>query len=276
VVGKEFLVAYYDCPQLVPKVDIYTHYCKIDFVLSGERRIHRNGQMWISEGGHSYFMKKGAFEQQRYTQVGWRSVAFHLSDRMCLDIIREYRKHQRDKVPPNLMSDHVFELSISDTNDALARSFISDFEQDIQPPVDIVEEQVRTFMFALLLNEANAPLVSYLNSLADRPKTRLFEVMDANYTYNLSLEDFARIANRSLATFKREFKSTFATSPAKWLLEKRLQYACNLLHSGNLPVSDVVYQSGFENQTHFCRVFKEKFGTSPLQYRKQATDRPVA
>ncbi len=269
MVGKEFLIVYYECPQPTPKVEVYTHYCKIDFVVSGERRLHRNGQMWISQAGHSYFVKKGAFEQQRYEEVGWHSLAVYLSDRMGLDLIREYRKFQRSKVPPGLLTDHVFDLSISNATDALARTFISAFEQETQLPPDEVENQVRAYVLSYLMNEANAPLVSYLNSLAERPKTPLFEVMDANYMFNLSLEDYARIANRSLATFKREFKTVFAVPPAKWLIEKRLNYARNLMQSSTLPVSDVAYESGFENQTHFCRVFKEKFGTSPLQYRKQ-------
>lgn len=274
-VGKEFLVVYYDCPQKTLSVDIYTHFCKIEFVLCGERQIHRNGQMWVSKGGHSYFIKKGAYEQHRYIEVKWSSLAIYLSDRMWLDIIHEFRKYQRTKVPPGLMTDHVFELRISDTTDALAQTFIDSLEQGTQPSLDVVEEQVRAYVFSYLINPANTPLLSYLTSLAERPKTPLFEVMDANYTYNLSLEDFARIANRSLATFRREFKETFAVTPGKWLMEKRLGYARNLLHSGNLPVSDVAYQSGFENQTHFCRVFKEKFGTSPLQYRKQGVAAPT-
>jgi transcriptional regulator GlxA family with amidase domain len=34
--------------------------------------------------------------------------------------------------------------------------------------------------------------------------------------------------------------------------------------------------SGFENNTHFSRVFKEKFGTSPLQYKNQFLPAPVS
>lgn len=274
-VGKELLVVHYDCPQMVRKVDLYSHYCKIDFVISGSRRIHRQNKSWMSEGGHSYFVKKGAFEHQRYIDEDWNSMCVYLSDKFLLETTREFRKFQRSKVPPGLSTEHIIELSISDTTEGLAQSLIRFFEQEIPPSTESVEQRAREFVFSYLINPANAPLLSYLNSMSERPKTSLIEVMEANYTFNLVLKDYARIANRSLATFKREFKTVFAVPPAKWLMEKRLNYARNLLHSGNLPVSDVAYESGFENQTHFCRVFKEKFGTSPLQYRKQGVAAPT-
>jgi len=269
-VGKELLLVHYDCPQMVRKVDLYTHYCKIDFVISGSRRIHRKDKSWMSEGGHSYFFKKGAFEQQRFEGNDWRSMCVYQSDRFLLEVTREFRKHQRSKVQPSLTTDHIIELSIGETTEGLGQSLVGFFEQEVPPSIETVEQRAREFVFSYLMNPANAPLLSYLNSLAERPETSLYEVMDANYLFNLSLEDFARIANRSLATFKREFKTVFAVPPAKWLMEKRLNYAQNLMRSSTLPVSDVAYESGFENQTHFCRVLKDKFGTSPLQYRKQS------
>lgn len=87
--------------------------------------------------------------------------------------------------------------------------------------------------------------------------------------YHLSLDELAQIANRSLATFKREFKKLFNTPPAQWLIQKRLDYALVLLNTTEKSIADIVFDSGFENGSHFSRVFKDKFGVSPLHYRKQ-------
>jgi transcriptional regulator GlxA family with amidase domain len=93
--------------------------------------------------------------------------------------------------------------------------------------------------------------------------------MEANFPYNLELEDFAKLCNRSLSSFMRDFKSKYRTTPGKWLLEKRLDYARKLLATTNKTLTDVIYECGFENQTHFNRVFKEKYGIPPLQFKKQ-------
>nr|WP_295935077.1 AraC family transcriptional regulator [uncultured Dyadobacter sp.] len=103
---------------------------------------------------------------------------------------------------------------------------------------------------------------------ASQQKTSLPEVMEANYLYNLSLSEFARISNRSLATFKREFKATFYVSPGKWLITRRLDYAQLLLFTTRKSINEITLESGFENTSHFSRVFKERFGTSPLHFRK--------
>ncbi|ACT92551.1 helix-turn-helix domain-containing protein [Dyadobacter fermentans] len=102
----------------------------------------------------------------------------------------------------------------------------------------------------------------------DRKRASLLDVMETNYMYNLSLEEYARISNRSLATFKRQFKSLFYTTPGKWLMARRLDYALLMLRTTRKNINEITLECGFENSSHFSRVFKERFGTSPLNYRK--------
>jgi transcriptional regulator GlxA family with amidase domain len=59
-------------------------------------------------------------------------------------------------------------------------------------------------------------------------------------------------------------------------MQKRLDYASVLIGTSSKSIIDIAFESGFENNTHFSRVFKEKFGTSPLQYRKQFLPVPVS
>ena len=94
--------------------------------------------------------------------------------------------------------------------------------------------------------------------------------MEANYTFNLTIEEFARISQRSVGTFKREFHEYYQTTPGKWLTQKKLEYAKQLLDLNQKNVSEIAYASGFENLSHFSRIFKEKYGLSPLQHRLKA------
>jgi AraC family transcriptional regulator, exoenzyme S synthesis regulatory protein ExsA len=70
------------------------------------------------------------------------------------------------------------------------------------------------------------------------------------------------LSNRSLSAFKREFQKQFNTTPGKWLLEKRLNHAMNLLSNMAKTVGEAAFESGFENSSHFSRSFKERFGIS--------------
>jgi AraC-like DNA-binding protein len=124
-------------------------------------------------------------------------------------------------------------------------------------------------IFSILSNPDNREFLAYVNSISDHQKPQLPEIMEANFTFNLSLAEFARIAQRSLASFKREFNEVYQTTPGKWLTQKRLNYAKHLLDTSKKNVNEICDESGFASVTHFSRAFKERFGSSPRQYRKQ-------
>jgi AraC-like DNA-binding protein len=94
--------------------------------------------------------------------------------------------------------------------------------------------------------------------------------METNFCYNLSIEEFARLCHRSLSSFKRDFIKHFNISPGKWLKDKRLDYSTILLKTSELNISQIVFECGFEDLSHFSKSFKEKFNMSPQQFRKAA------
>jgi len=52
----------------------------------------------------------------------------------------------------------------------------------------------------------------------------------------------------------------FHTILAKWIHDKRLQKAKELLFSTPLTIADICYEIGYENVSHFARLFKSHFG----------------
>lgn len=95
-------------------------------------------------------------------------------------------------------------------------------------------------------------------------------VMSENFLYNLKIEEFAKLCGRSLSAFKRDFKSTFKTTPSRWIISKRLEYAKTLLLESDLNVNQICYESGFKNNSHFIQSFKEKFKLTPNQYKSKS------
>ena len=86
-----------------------------------------------------------------------------------------------------------------------------------------------------------------------------------NYHYNAPIENFAKLTGRSLASFKRDFAETFNTPPARWLKEKRLEEAYQLIHQENKKPADIYLELGFENLSHFYTSFKTKYGVTPTE-----------
>lgn len=55
-----------------------------------------------------------------------------------------------------------------------------------------------------------------------------------------------------------------------YLNEERLKYAAELMETTSLKLKDIVDKTGFSSQTYFNRLFKRRFGTSPLSYRRES------
>lgn len=273
-VCKDLLIAYYDCPQSRHREDIFTHHSYLTFVLRGSKRIHRQGKTWLLSVGSLEFVKKGGFIQEVFLGEGLRALTFYVPDAYLKQLSQHFRQFYRGKPITNQPTEPIIELAVNETTVGFIQTLLTFFEHTTPPTEEILEERFREFFYSLLIHPDNQALVAYLNSLTDRPRTSLYDVMEMNYMYNLSLEQYARIANRSLATFKREFKTLFNTSPAHWLMQKRLGYAQTLLNTTEKCISDIVFDSGFENGSHFSRVFKDRFGVSPVHYRKQKRLQP--
>jgi AraC-like DNA-binding protein len=98
-------------------------------------------------------------------------------------------------------------------------------------------------------------------------KVDLKDFMEKHYKSDMSMSEFAKASGRSLSTFKRDFKRMSELSPERWLTDRRLRAACELLKRGR-RVSDACFDVGFKNVSHFSAIFKKKFGLTPGEVRK--------
>ena len=92
--------------------------------------------------------------------------------------------------------------------------------------------------------------------------------MEDNFASNMKLEEFAQLCNMSLSSFKRAFSKIYGDSPGKWLLKRKLHLAQNLLRHTDKNVNEIAFQCGFESTSHFIRVFKKQFESTPLKFRE--------
>lgn len=90
-----------------------------------------------------------------------------------------------------------------------------------------------------------------------------------NFQEDVSLEDVASIASMNPAAFCRYFKRVTNKSLIQFLNEVRIGYACKLLLNDNLSVSQICYESGFNNLSNFNKRFKAATNQTPQDYKQQ-------
>ena len=84
-----------------------------------------------------------------------------------------------------------------------------------------------------------------------------------------SLSDLAESMNYDLYWLSREIRKRTGRTYKELLQAKRMNQAAYLLTSSRLPVADIIESVGYDNTSYFYRKFKERYGVSPKEYRKE-------
>lgn len=88
------------------------------------------------------------------------------------------------------------------------------------------------------------------------------------YDPNLENTVLAQACNISEVYLRKQFLKKFNQTPKQYIIDMRLQMAKQLLSEGALKSCAVSEKCGFKSPYHFCRLFKQKEGVTPLQYSK--------
>jgi AraC-like DNA-binding protein len=96
----------------------------------------------------------------------------------------------------------------------------------------------------------------------------LKKLVEKNLLSNLTLDEIAFLANKSLSTFKRDFEKAYNISPGKYIRERKLEIASAELLQGK-RAADLYLDLGYESVSNFTSAFKKHYGITPKQYQLQ-------
>jgi AraC-like DNA-binding protein len=95
-----------------------------------------------------------------------------------------------------------------------------------------------------------------------------------NFQKKIQVHDLLGITNMSYGSFYPTFKKAYTMSYKDYLLKVRVGYACKLLAEESMHISEIAYDSGFENLSNFNRQFKKIKGITPSEFQKQYKNNP--
>ena len=261
----------YTCPLQNERVGLYSQSDYMVHVLSGKKTWKTIHGEWTLETGDTLYVKKGATFINQFFEDDFCILGFFIYD----DLIQESVIDVIGKMSVKNDNDvHQFTATELETNNYLEgyfQSMLTYFRRKQKPSDYLLKLKLKELLVNIICSSENTLLVAYLKSVAYNSKPSLPHIMESNFFYNLKMEDFAKLCHRSLSTFKRDFHNHYNTTPGKWLLSRRLDYAANLVKNNFANISQIAFESGFEDVSHFSRAFKNHFGTTPTNYRKNHT-----
>jgi len=263
---NDLLFLEYKCVADQPAAKVWSKYNYFLFVVRGKKTWQSSRAKYCVREGEAIFVKKGANIIHQFFEERFCSLMIFVPDDFISNVIKESSAPIPKCTVEN--TDTVIYLCLDEVLSAYFPSVLSYFAKEEQPPGNLLEIKFKELILDLLLSSHNESLCSYFKSLCDRSKTSTREIMESNFIYNLKLEEFAYLSGKSITSFKRDFINTFNCTPGKWLLKRRLEHAKYLLEITDKNINELVFETGFENASHFIRVFKQAYGLAPLQFKK--------
>lgn len=239
------------------------------FATEGLNELRIGNAFFSLKKGEMLLIKKATYVEiaksgDAFNDFMYESVSFSLKKDIIIDFIKliEMDHFSEEKEPDNKAIIHTYGERL--------KSFL----ESLKPYFDD-NENIKTGLFKLKilellydLSQENPKFLSQLINI-DKNETRdLLKTIEEHYLKPYSLQELAYISGRSLSTFRREFESLFHTTPAKWIQEKRLLKAKELFLTTQLTIANVCYEIGYENVSHFSRLYKSHFGYNPTETKK--------
>lgn len=230
------------------------------FLQVGKKQVHFANTSIAVNNKQSLLLKKGNWLWTELLDIEaiYYCKLFFFSEKKLVEFLSKYTndvKPYKEEVPYFVIENDTYIASF--INSLTANTYTNHSYSDALLALKFEE------IMLYLLNKYGNKFEFYLHSLISKELSPFKNIVESNVHSNLKLEEIAFLCNMSLSTFKRHFTNEYHEPPGKWLQDKRLQKAKELLQSGDLKASDIYLNSGYNNLSNFSIAFKNKFGISP-------------
>ena len=262
--SKHFAILSKRIDQPVLNRQSYVSLHAVSFVIAGTQKIVENEQDFIRiQAGEIGFVKKGIYTVTDLLSdnEGFQSFHLYFDDTILEEVLQLFPRKPSNE---SLSSNVCFKIS---SNTSILQYFTSlkQMHYSLQyRTTQLFKIKLLEFLTLVISESSNSRVLEHLTQFTTQHKNRnLRTFMGENFDKPLTLADYAYLTGRSLSTFRREFKTKYGVSPRKWITQKRMEKAKELLEVGEESVAGVAYNVGYENVSHFISGFKKCYGFHP-------------
>jgi AraC-like DNA-binding protein len=229
-----------------------------------------SGSMIVNDGKQEYIFEPGDFRLSKRNQLSkyvklpppggeFKTIAIFFDQQTLREFSAAYgyKAEKKDNTPGFL------KLSSNNAYKSFVESLLPYLEADQFRDKELLTLKIKEALIILL--RVNPELKDILFDFSEPGKIDLESFMQKNYHFKVGLGRFAYLTGRSLATFKRDFEKIFKIAPSRWLLQRRLQEAYYLIKEKGKRPSEIYFELGFEDFSHFTYAFRQAYGAAPTK-----------
>ena len=146
---------------------------------------------------------------------------------------------------------------------------LDEAERDSYGGKEVLKNAKLTYLIGLLSKYTFTGETLEEGQRVDRHLLKTVEYIHSHYAEKLRTRELAELANMSASAYLRKFKALMGCSPAQYQMNCRIDRARELLQGADMSLTQIAYECGFYDSSHFVRTFAQKTGILPLKFRKE-------
>ena len=225
--------------------------CCIEYIVSGAGHVQVGGQTFTAKAGDTYCLPVGVsqfYESDR--KAPWEKIWINLSGEMTAKLAELYG------------TVGVYHFPSLDTSDLLQKfQYYAD-----RPTTEQTAEKCCALVSQLFLRMSRSLCAT--EQPKRTPVQSMLAYIEQHETDVIRLEQIAATCHKSPSQAERLFRKEMGIPPYRYVLNRKIDLACQLLRETGMSVRDISAYLSFEDEFYFSGLFRKKTGLSPTQYRK--------
>jgi AraC-like DNA-binding protein len=247
----------------------------VGYILSGTKYLYRNDHSYAIEEGCIFVLETGFHYEENIVGSNGRfeQITFYLSaqrlQQVIFDLCTNYSMSFASYHSCSRFMAHNFAIAKAT---APTRNFFVGIDISLRNSGllhnDVGQRIKLNELIYLLLAEEEGCIRGKVLRSSDVESCQFASTIYDNIFNDISVEMLADMTNRSLTSFKKEFKRIFNAPPHQWIVEQRLDRARILLTTSALTISEIGAECAFANISHFIKLFKQRYNETPASFRR--------
>lgn len=249
---------------------------EIYYLLAGTRKFFIESDIYNISKGDLVLLNKNVMHQTTYSSDKVNERTYILfDDKHIASLVKKYGKEEIKEC----FNKRVFSIPMQRRE--YVEGLIAQLENESKNSDDFSPSLMEYYLAELMIfliryrrhysgNNDSVDVFKNISGLSscDESIQQAAKYVVDNYNKNITLTEVSNFVNMSSTYFSKKFKEVTGFGFKEYLLNLRIKKACELLLSTKMSITEIAYESGFNDSNYFGDVFKKSKGISPLQYRK--------
>lgn len=260
-------------------IDFNFDYPSVSMILQGEKRIKWNDEsfdfgtkkIFIPEKKQTITVDVDMASLEKPLKCAILSIDDHFVSEFYDEITSIQNKDWLDIIGND--GENLLNYFVSE-EDLLINSFLNllkdrkSLEEKINKLDYIFQLKLKEITYLILQSKARNLILDQSLS-QNNPLYEVINYINSNFQSKIKIADLAKLSYMSESKLYQKFKENFGCSPNHFIIQKRLEFAHNLILSNtqNLSISEISFMCGFNNVEHFNRKFKEVYSLTPTKIK---------